>query len=169
MDIPERLSSLRAEMEKGGNRSKTPVHRLTLEQAGASTTRKLGMIRAKMYEYGATHHIITMPDEVSWIFNIFTGDIEHMEAVLSYAAIETENVYLFIDKERLSTELQAELMDTGVVLMPYDGILAYVHKLADTVKVLIDPNRMNAALYQEIPSGVTRIEKEDPAAVIKSK
>ena len=174
MNIPERLPSLRTEMKKGGideDRQAFPqasIRRLTLEQAGASTTRKIGRVRAKMYEYGATHHIIAALDEISWLFNICADNSEDMKAVVSYTVIETENVLLFINKGRLSAKIQTELMEIGVVLMPYNGIHEYVRNLSDKAKVLIDPRRINDTLYKDIPAGVTRIEKENPAVILKT-
>ena len=59
-------------------------------------------------------------------------------------------------------------MEIGVVLMPYNGIHEYVRNLSDKAKVLIDPRRINDTLYKDIPAGVTRIEKENPAVILKT-
>lgn len=148
--------------------SEAPVWRLTLEQTGASTTQKIGRIRTKMYEYGATHHVVTTLDEISWIFNMRANDVEYTPVVLSYAAIETDAVLLFINKDKLSEEIQTELTEIGVTLKPYNDIYEYVQKLSSDVKLLIDPQRLNYALYKDIPADVTKIEQENPAVIMKA-
>lgn len=148
--------------------SEAPVWQLTMEQTGASIEEKIGRIRAKMYEYGATVHVVTTLDEISWIFNMRADDVEYTPVVLSYAAIETENVILFINKDKLSDEIQADFANRGIILKPYNDIYEYVRSLTAADKLLIDPQRMNYALYKDIPADVQRIEQENPAVIMKA-
>lgn len=149
--------------------SKEPAFNLDLKYAGESTNSKLKRIRTSMKEHGANSHVITSLDDIAWIFNIRGNDIEFFPLVLSYCIITMDEIHLFIDKEKIVKDIKDEFDKiNGLNIHPYDFVYEAVKKFDSKNKVLIDPSRMNYALYKNIPDNVKIIEKQNPSVLFKS-
>ena len=148
--------------------SEEKVWLLTLEQTGESTLDKIARIRKEMADKGANVHVVTTLDEVSWIFNMRAKDVLYTPVVLSYAAITEDDIVLFINDAKLSDEIKETFKKDGITIKPYNDVYAYVRELKDGTNLLIDPDRLNYALYKDIPAGVNKIEAMNPAVMMKA-
>ena len=142
--------------------SEEPVFALELKYAGETTESKLARIREYMKECGAAKHILTTLDDICWILNIRGNDVEFFPLVLSYAVITMDSMELYINEKKLSAEIKEALAKDGVVLHPYNNIYEDVKKLEDGEVILIDPGKLNYALYSNIPENVVKVEKRNP-------
>lgn len=141
---------------------------LGTEYTGASFSEKLSRVRDAMKEKGATAHIITSLDDIAWIFNIRGGDIKSNPVVLSYAVIGLDNVYLFIDENKLNDEIKSELHKENVHIKPYGEVYDFVKSLNNDEKVLLDPAKVSYAIYRNIPKDVQKIESTNPTILFKA-
>lgn len=148
--------------------SEEPAFALGVEYAGESVESKIGRVREAMKEAGATAHIITALDDVAWLLNIRGNDIEFFPLVLSYAIVTMDKVDLFIDDRKLSAEMKSDLEKDGVVIHPYNDVYEAVKAFTADDTLLIDPDRMNYALYNNIGEGVKKVEKMNPTVVMKA-
>lgn len=148
--------------------SEEPVFALELKYAGETTESKLARIREYMKECGAAKHILTTLDDICWILNIRGNDVEFFPLVLSYAVITMDSMELYINEKKLSAEIKEALAKDGVVLHPYNNIYEDVKKLEDGEVVLIDPGKLNYALYSNIPENVVKVEKRNPEELFKA-
>ncbi len=148
--------------------SKEPAFSLGVEYAGETVASKLSRLRAKMTEAGATVHIMTSLDDICWLLNIRGNDIEFFPLVLSYAVVTHETVEVFIDESKLSEAMIEDLAKDGINLHPYNDIYDFVTQLSPADKVLVDPDRMNYALYNNIPEAAVKIEQLNPTVVFKA-
>ena len=87
--------------------------------------------------------------------------------VLSYAVITMNEVHLFIDESRLDEHVKSELKKDNVVFHPYNDIYTFVKDFDSNNTVLIDPARINYALYNNIPDSTKKVEKTNPTIYIK--
>ena len=99
--------------------SKEPAFLLDLKYAGKSFLHKLQDLREKTKKKGATSHIITSLDDIAWLFNIRGNDVPYNPVLLSYALISLDQVYLFLDKDKLSEDSYM----SHLVNMPYSYFL----------------------------------------------
>ena len=148
--------------------STEPVFALDLKYTGESVASKLGRIRESMKECGATAHVLTTLDDICWTLNIRGNDIEFFPLVLSYAVIAMDKMDLYINEAKLSDEIKADLAKDGVVLHPYKDIYEDIKKISTDEVLLIDPARLNYALYNNIPEGVAKVEERNPEILFKA-
>lgn len=146
--------------------SKEPVWELDLAYAGEDRKSKLARIRKSMEEAGAKSHILTTLDDICWTLNIRGNDIEFFPLVLSYAVITMDKVDLFTDVSKYPDDVKEKLEADGVVFHPYNDIYEQAQKLEGTI--LIDPERLNYALYKNIPEEAVKIEKRNPEILFKA-
>ncbi len=148
--------------------SKEPVWELGLQYAGEDRASKLGRIREAMKGAGADCHILTTLDDICWTLNIRGNDIEFFPLVLSYAVIRMDRMDLYVDASKFSDELREKLEKDGVVFHPYNDIYEDVKKLDEGGTVLIDPARLNYALWKNIPRKTGKVEMRNPEILFKA-
>ena len=148
--------------------SEEPVFELDVEYAGEERSSKLARIRQAMAAEKADLHVLTTLDDICWTLNIRGNDIEFFPLVLAYAVIGMEKVTLYTDSKKYSDLLKKRLMKDGVEFKAYDSIYEDVKSIGKHSKILIDPARLNYALYQNLPSETVKIEKTNPEIFFKA-
>ncbi len=148
--------------------SKGPAYLLDEIYAGESTSSKISRVRAEMKHVGATSHLLTTLDDIAWLLNMRGNDVLYTPVVLSYALITLDTIHLFIDEGKLSDTVKEQFAKTGIVLHPYNDIYQFVLDLDSGEVVLIDPARLNYALFHNIPQNVKIIEGTNPCTLLKS-
>ncbi|MDY5985691.1 MAG: aminopeptidase P family N-terminal domain-containing protein, partial [Lachnoclostridium sp.] len=148
--------------------SEEPAFALDLKYAGESTADKLGRIREFMREHGATAHVLTTIDDICWTLNIRGNDIEFFPLVLSYAIITLDGMELYIDERKLGEEIKESFAKDGITLHPYNDIYEDIKKLNADETLLLDPAKINYAIYKNIPNEVKKVEERNPEIVFKA-
>lgn len=148
--------------------SEEPAFLLDLKYTGETIESKLKRIRKVMKECGATTHILTTLDDICWTLNIRGNDIEFFPLVLSYLVITMDNVKLYINKAKLNNEIKTEFKKNNIVVHPYNDIYEDMKKVEKEEILLIDPDKLNYAIYNNIPEGIKKIEKRNPEILFKA-
>ena len=148
--------------------SKKPAFKLGEEYAGESAASKIERIREYMKECGATYHTIATIDDICWVLNMRGDDIDFFPLVLSYMVVKMDGVDLYIDETKLNDELKAEFAEIGVAIHPYNDVYADTKKIPAGETILIDPARLNYAIYSNIPEGVAKVEERNPEVLFKA-
>lgn len=148
--------------------SREPVFALGLEYAGEPAASKIARVREEMKKCGAASHVLTTLDDICWLLNIRGNDVAYSPLVLSYAVITEQSVELYMDESKLSGEIRTALEADGVVLHPYNGIYEDMKNLGEDETLLLDPDRLNYALYNNIPQHVKKIERRNPEILFKA-
>ena len=146
----------------------TPAFLLEEKYSGKSTALKLEAVRSEMQKKQAKYHIITSLDDIAWLFNIRGGDIAYNPVVLSYAVIDSEKAYLFLDERKLSAEIKKELENAGVEIKDYFEIYEYVKTLPKTEKILLDTAKVNYAIYKNLGTDADIIDATNPTVLFKA-
>lgn len=152
------------------NRPRLPDEKafaLDEKYTGESAASKLERVRTKMKECGADVHLLTSLDDIAWLLNIRGNDVAYCPLVLSYLVLYMDHGELFTDKEKFSSELSEKLARDGIVLRPYDEIEKVVSDLSPSLSILLDPDRVNYALYRRLPKNMVVIETENPEILMK--
>ncbi len=148
--------------------STEPAWMLEEKYAGETAAGKLSRIREYMKENGASVHVLTTLDDICWTLNMRGNDIEFFPLVLSYGIITMSQMHLYINEAKLSEEMKAQFAKDNILLHPYNDIYEDVKMIAEEESVLIDPARLNYALYSNIPDGVKKIEQRNPEVLFKA-
>ncbi|MEF9990680.1 MAG: aminopeptidase P family protein [Romboutsia sp.] len=141
---------------------------LETKYSGEDFSSKLARVRETMKENHATKHILTTLDDIAWLFNIRGADIKYSPVVLSYAVIAIDEVYLFVNEEKLNDEIKAELSKENVQIKPYFEIYEFVKTMDSNESVLLDPAKVNYAIYNNIAKDVKKIEDKNPTVLFKA-
>ena len=147
--------------------SKAPAFSLGIEYTGESAADKLKRIREEMEKAGANVHVLTTLDDICWTLNIRGDDIDFFLLVLSYAIIKMDSMELYVDENKLNDEIRAQLAELNVNLHPYNDIYKDICDLDESTVALIDPDKLNYALYNNIPANVRKVEAQNPSILMK--
>lgn len=148
--------------------SEKPAFLLDVKYAGETVASKLERVRAAMKEAGANTHIITSLDDTGWLLNVRGDDVEYFPLLLSYTIVKMDSVELYVDERKLNDEIKAEFEKNHVCIHAYDDVYEAVKGLGADDVVLIDPRRMNYALYNNIPGSVKTVKQENPTILMKA-
>lgn len=145
-----------------------PVFVLEEKYAGESVASKLSRVREVMKDNGATVHVIASLDDVAWLTNLRGNDIEFYPLIFSYALVTMDGMDLFIDEKKLNEAAKALLAENNITIKPYNDIYEAIKEIPAGESVMIDPMKMNYALYNNIPKGVAKVEHQNPTILMKA-
>lgn len=146
--------------------SKKPAFFLEEKYSGESTTSKLARVRQAMKDKGADSHIIASLDDVCWLLNVRGDDVDFFPLLLSYAIVTMDSVELYVDDSKLNDQIHEELKKNNVNIHPYNDIYEDIKSLDKDSVTMIDPMKMNYALYKNIPCGI--VEAANPTILMKA-
>ncbi|MDQ0507925.1 Xaa-Pro aminopeptidase [Peptoniphilus ivorii] len=140
---------------------------LPVEITGESAASKVGRVRKAIDEKDADTHILASLDDICWLLNMRGDDVLYSPLVLSYCVVEAERVVLFVDAAKLNDKIYASWEGIDVEILPYNDVYAFVENLYDR-SILLDPSKMNYALYENIPADNAVIESANPTILMKA-
>ena len=146
--------------------SDKPAFFLEEKYSGESTASKLERVRQVMRNHGATVHAIASLDDVCWLLNVRGDDIDFFPLLLSYAVVKMDCVDLYVDENKLNDGILAELAKNNVHIHPYNDIYEDIKTLSADETIMIDPMKMNYALYKNIPCKI--VEHANPTILFKA-
>ena len=144
--------------------SKNPGFLYDIKYCGESRTSKIERIREKMKD--CDHHIITSLEDIAWIFNIRGKDISCNPMLLSYAIIDKDSSYLYVQNGTLETEAINTLKQENVIVKEYTAIYEDVKNLQG--KILLDTSSVNYTIYKNINSTCTLVDTVNPSQYFKA-
>lgn len=106
-----------------------PVKILTQRFSGVEVKAKLEELRKELEKKKSSGFIVSMLDEVAWLFNLRGNDIPYNPVFFSYAAITPTTATLYVNSSNLSSECKTYLTDNGISVRPY-------HKLFEDMQIL---------------------------------
>ncbi|KAF4120257.1 hypothetical protein GMORB2_3058, partial [Geosmithia morbida] len=110
----------------GDNRPSRPretVTNLSDTFSGKSVYRKLQDLRRELEKRNSIGFVISMLDEIAWLFNLRGSDVPYNPVFFSYAIVTLESVTLYIDETKLDGAAKAHLAQNNIRIRPYSSIL----------------------------------------------
>lgn len=135
-----------------------------LEYAGMSCRDKVSEVRKKLAEKHADGILVTALDDVAWMLNLRGNDVHCNPVFVAYLLIDSKNVSLYINKEKLTSDIEKYLAEEGVSVYEYDNIGKGLEKYPD-YNILLDPNEVNYTLYNKVRCNV--ISASSPVKFMK--
>lgn len=124
---------------------------LTLDFAGKKFQDKIDDLRKDLDKKKSAGFVVSMLDEIAWLYNLRGSDIPYNPVFFSYAVITPTTSTLYIDDSKLTAAAKTHL--SGVEIRPYDAVFtdmeAFSSSSTGESKYLVS-NKASWALYQAL-------------------
>ena len=121
-----------------------------VKYAGLHRSEKLAQIRAAMKSYNANYHFVSTLDNIAWIFNIRSNDVDCNPVSIAYALIAEQEAFLFIDAAKVSQELVEILALDHIHLKPYNSVNEYFAGLNSDKSILLNTHTTSVLVFNSI-------------------
>lgn len=133
--------------------------------AGKSREDKIQEVVNEMTNLDADYYVISSLDDIAWLLNIRGRDVTCNPVSIAYAVLSKEKTYLFIDAEKINSEVRTALEAANVELRPYESISTFVSEIKEGV-ILFDSAKTNAWVHSAMT--VETVESMDITTKLKS-
>ena len=151
-----------------------PVVIHSLEYAGESAHDKIARIRQALREKHADGMLMSALDDIAWTLNLRGSDVHCNPVFVSYLLLSSKETTLYINKKKLSAEVEAYLKAEGVGVAPYEDVCKGLKDYFE-YNILLDPDEVNYALYEKVRkqesgvrSAIEIVEEESPVRRMKT-
>lgn len=93
------------------------------ELAGETVKNKLTKLRQELEKKHSQGFVVSMLDEIAWLFNLRGSDIPYNPVFFSYAIVTPNSATLYIDDSKLDDKSRSHLRSNNVTIKPYNDIL----------------------------------------------
>ena len=128
------------------------------EYSGASAEERIEAVRGKLRAQGANATIITMIDELAWVFNVRGNDVSFNPVAVGFGYIGEKEAVIFVDPAKVPEEVHSYLAANGVTLKGYTELDSFIAALPAEVRLLVDTKRITYHIYSLIPAHCRKIE-----------
>jgi len=145
----------------------TEVFLHDIKFAGKSASEKLSLIRENMKKEGANYYILSSLDDIAWTLNIRGNDVKYNPVTISYLLIGEEAAELFIDKNKLTSDVISDLEKAYVTISEYNEVFEKLTTIKNSY-MLLDPEKTNVKIYTSLDESVEKIEKRNVTTDLKA-
>ncbi|KAJ9177150.1 hypothetical protein P3X46_012396 [Hevea brasiliensis] len=128
-----------------------PVIVHPLEYTGRTVADKLKDLREKLKNEKAYGIIITTLDEVAWLCNIRGNDVSYCPVVHAFAIVTSNSAFLYVDKRKVSSEVNSYIKENGIELREYTAVSSDVLLLASNQ---LDSTSAVEGNHAEVTNGI---------------
>ena len=133
-----------------------------------SRQQKLTALQEALKKAKADYLLTAKLDDIAWIFNLRGSDVPDNPVFYAYALIPAKGTStLFINEEKIPTELRQLLAKEAVSLAPYHSVGQVLSSLPSGT-VLADPDEINASLHSHLSDQVSLLELPNPIERMKA-
>ena len=130
-----------------------PSEKITIqpiEYSGESARSKIQKVKDEIEKQQADYYLLSSLDDIAWLFNIRSKDIDFTPLVTSYALIGKEASHLYCDTARFDENLLAVFEKLQVTITDYDAISEDLPKLSTGKTIITDAASLNYASFYAI-------------------
>ena len=140
------------------DRPAIPANKVVLqpiEMAGEDVKSKLQRIRKALREQHADGMLMAQLDDIAWTLNLRGSDVHCNPVFVSYLLIASERVTLYIEKEKLTDDVQRYLTDNGIAVESYSDVAKGLCDYGE-YNILLDADEVNYFLMKTVKRKVVR-------------
>ena len=126
-----------------------PVEIQPLEYAGETLASKVSRIRKSLRELHADGMLVSALDDIAWTLNLRGTDVHCNPVFVSYLLIESDKVSLFVDDNKLSSEVKQYLQDNQVSLYNYNKVEKCLESYSE-YNILLDGDETSCYLWKAV-------------------
>jgi Xaa-Pro aminopeptidase len=98
---------------------------------GKSFQDKISDLRKELTEKKTSGMVVSMLDEVAWLFNLRGSDIDYNPVFFAYAVVTHDSTTLYINDNKITNQVREYLQD--VKIAPYEDIFGHIKSLGESV------------------------------------
>ena len=132
-----------------------PIEIQPLALTGEDAQSKLTRIRKALREQHADGMLMAQLDDIAWTLNLRGSDVHCNPVFVSYLLIASQRVTLYIDKEKMTADVQRYLADNGIEVAPYEDVAKGLRDYFE-YNILLDPDEVNYTLMKAVKREVVR-------------
>lgn len=126
-----------------------PVEIQSLNFAGETVDDKIQRIRKALREHHADGILVSALDDIAWTLNLRGTDVHCNPVFVSYLLISSDQVSLFVNLKKISSEVKAYLDEHGISLFDYNQVEEGLESYAD-YNVLLDGDETSFCLWKSV-------------------
>jgi Xaa-Pro aminopeptidase len=111
-----------------------PIALLAEKYSGKDTSSKLTELRKELEKKKSKGFVVSMLDEIAWLFNLRGNDIPYNPVFFSYAIVTPDKATLYVDSSKLSEESKNYLSTNNVMVRPYDAFFEDIKSLITSMQ-----------------------------------
>ena len=123
---------------------KVSIH--PLEYAGEPCHDKMARIRQQLKSMHAYGMLVSALDDIAWTLNLRGTDVHCNPVFVSYLLIDTKRATLFVDRAKLTPEVEAYLEAEGVAVVGYADVRRGLERYGE-YNILMDDNETCYTLF----------------------
>lgn len=108
------------------------VFPLDVKYAGETFQSKLQRLRAEIAKKNAVASVVTLLDEVAWLFNLRGTDIDFNPVFFAYAVVTPTQAILFMNDAQVQNSIKTS-MGSDVEIRPYESFIPSLKRLTRTL------------------------------------
>lgn len=135
--------------------------------SGKNSVTKLSEIREKMKENQVDSLVLIALEDVAWTSNLRGNDVECTPVFYSYMLIDKKHAYLYTDLNKISSKLQATLLNQGIEVFTEEKIYEDVSKLENQT-VWMDLAQCSVYLQDKLPESALVYNHTSPVALMRA-
>ena len=133
--------------------------------AGEAAHSKIARIRQALRKQHADGMLMASLDDIAWTLNLRGTDVHCNPVFVSYLLISSKDVTLYINKVKLTPDVEAYLKSENIKVDDYDQVKNGLKKYFE-YNILLDPDEVNYALYKSVTREI--VEEESPVKRMKT-
>lgn len=126
-----------------------PVEIQSLNFAGETVDDKIQRIRKALREHHADGILVSALDDIAWTLNLRGTDVHCNPVFVSYLLISSDQVSLFVNSKKISSEVKAYLDEHGISLFDYNQVEEGLESYAD-YNILLDGDETSFCLWKSV-------------------
>ena len=111
--------------------------------AGRSRVEKLEWLCGELAAMGCSYMFLNCLDQIAWLLNIRSNDVEYCPFVISFALVCPRGVELFAEISKFDAEVLSELEKARINVHPYGDVGRYIKSFKAGGMILIDSGSLN--------------------------
>ncbi len=146
------------------NRPDIPLNKIELqpiELTGEDVQSKLQRIRKALREQHADGMLMAALDDIAWTLNLRGSDVHCNPVFVSYLLVASQSVTLYINKVKVTAEVEQYLKHNGIGIAPYEDVVKGLRDYFE-YNILIDADEVNYTLFKNIKREVVRAASPVP-------
>ncbi len=147
VDIPDLVEGL---WNNRPEPQRAPIVDHPVDYCGESRETKIARVHQLLEKENADCLFISRLDEIVWLLNIRSTDVDFTPLVTGYVLVNSEQTYLFSSHDRFDAALLEAMEQANVSILPYEAIASSLHELTQSKKVIADRDSLNYACYASI-------------------
>ena len=136
-----------------------------LEYAGETAHEKIARIRRALRQQHADGMLMSALDDIAWTLNLRGSDVHCNPVFVSYLLVSSTDVTLYINKVKLTPDVEAYLKAEGVRVDAYDNVKKGLKDYFE-YNILLDPDEVNYTLYKSVTREI--VEEGSPVKRMKT-